>query len=67
MPISELPFLLGLTSATYALAALLLGIAQLGLAFRFMEQRTNESARALFYASITYLPLLWMLMGIGRP
>jgi protoheme IX farnesyltransferase len=66
VPISELPFLLGLTSATYALAALLLGIAQFALAFRFMERRTNESARALFYASITYLPLLWILMGLGR-
>ena len=66
VPISELPFLLGLTSATYALAALLLGIAQLGLSFRFMELRTNDSARALFYASITYLPLLWILMGVGR-
>lgn len=66
VPISELPFLLGLTSGTYALAALALGLAQFGLAFRFMEQRTNENARALFYASITYLPLLWILMGLGK-
>ena len=66
VPISELPFLLGLTSRTYAFAALVLGIAQFVIAARFMVERATPRARALFYASITYLPLLWILMGVGR-
>ena len=66
VPVSELPFLLGMTSATYGLAALLLGLGQFILAARFMGDRTNANARSLFFASITYLPLLWIVMAIGR-
>lgn len=66
VPVSELPFLLGLTGPTYAVAALLLGIGLLVLAARFLFSRTNARARALFYGSITYLPILWLLMGVGR-
>jgi heme o synthase len=66
VPVSELPFLLGLTSATYGLAALLLGFALFVLAARFMLHRTNDTARRLFYGSIIYLPLLWMVMTVGK-
>lgn len=66
IPISELPFLLNLTGPVYALSALVLGLALLALAFRFLMQRTDDNARVLFYGSITYLPLLWIVMGIGR-
>jgi len=66
IPMSELPYLLGMTDAVYAIAALVLGSAQLVMAFRFAMRRTNATARALFYASITYLPLLWLFMGFGR-
>jgi protoheme IX farnesyltransferase len=66
IPISELPFLLGMTSATYGIAALVLGMGLLVLAVRFMLDRSTEHARRLFFGSIIYLPLLWILMGIGR-
>lgn len=66
IPMSELPYLLGMTGAVYGLAALVLGLAQLVTAIRFAMRRTNATARALFYASITYLPLLWLFMGFGR-
>ena len=66
IPVSELPFLMGIAGASYAVAALLLGIAQFALAFRFMMQRTDASARTLFYGSITYLPLLWIVMAAAR-
>ncbi len=66
VPVSELPFLLGLTGGTYGLSALLLGSALFAIAARFALNRTNGRARALFYASITYLPILWILMGVGR-
>lgn len=66
VPISELPFLLGMTTASYGLAALLLGLALFGLAARFMTDRSNENARRLFFGSITYLPILWIVMGVAR-
>jgi heme o synthase len=66
VPVSELPFLLGLAGPSYAVGALVLGISQLAMAFRFMAHRTDGNARGLFYASITYLPLLWILMAAAR-
>jgi protoheme IX farnesyltransferase len=66
VPVSQMPFLLGLANGAYALAALLLGLGLFVVAVRFMADRTNDRARALFYGSITYLPLLWILMGVGR-
>jgi protoheme IX farnesyltransferase len=66
IPISVLPYLLGLSGPAYAVEAIVLGILQFALAVRFAIQRTDSSARALFYGSITYLPLLWLLMMIGK-
>ena len=66
MPVSELPFLVGMTSGAYAVGALVLGVAQLVLAVHFAMRRTLGTARALFYGSITYLPLLWILMALSR-
>jgi protoheme IX farnesyltransferase len=66
VPFSQLPFLLGLTGRAYAVGALALGIAQCILAVRFARHRSVANARVLFYGSITYLPLLWLLMAIGR-
>ena len=66
VPFSQLPFLFGLTNGQYAIGALLLGIVQLAVALRFARHRSEINARVLFYASITYLPLLWMLMVIGK-
>ena len=66
VPVSALPFLLGLTTPAYGVAALLLGLTLLATAVRFMLQRTDDRARVLFFGSITYLPILWILMGIAR-
>ena len=66
VPFSEWPFLLGLTDAVYAVGALVLGLAQFGTALRFLRHRSEVNARVLFYASITYLPLLWALMVLGK-
>jgi len=66
VPVSELPFLVGMTTGAYAVGALVLGLAHLALAVHFAMHRTLGTARALFYGSITYLPLLWLLMGVSR-
>ena len=55
---------LGLDRA--GLMSLVLGMLQLGLAINFAVRRTDRSARSLFFGSITYLPLLWLLMVIGK-
>jgi protoheme IX farnesyltransferase len=66
VPVSTVPFLVGMTDATYAIGALVLGTAQLAMAVRFMRHRSEVNARAVFYASIAYLPLLWLLMVLGK-
>jgi protoheme IX farnesyltransferase len=66
VPVSQAPFLLGLTGAVYPIAALVLGVGQLALAARFALQPTARTARALFYGSITYLPMLWAVMAADR-
>lgn len=66
IPFSQLPFLFGLSNAVYAIGALVLGLAQLATAVAFLRHRSFTNARVLFYASILYLPLLWILMATGR-
>lgn len=58
VPVSLTPALVGLAGPTYFLVALLLGLAFLYFSLRFAFTRTRRDARALFLASITYLPLL---------
>ncbi len=66
IPISLVPFLLHEAGAVYAAGALAGGFAILGLSMSFLSQRTNERARRLFVGSITYLPLLWILLVADR-
>jgi protoheme IX farnesyltransferase len=66
IPVSELPFLLGIASGAYAIGALILGVGQLALAIQFALRRSLGTARALFFGSITYLPLLWIVMALAR-
>jgi protoheme IX farnesyltransferase len=66
LPFSQLPFMFGIAGPAYAVGALLLGIAQLVVAFMFARHRSIANARRLFYASIVYLPLLWLLMVFAR-
>jgi protoheme IX farnesyltransferase len=66
IPFSVLPTSLGMTGQVYAIGALVLGIAQFAIAVLFAVKRSEANARLLFYASITYLPLLWILMCAGR-
>jgi len=63
---SLMPVLVGLTSMAYGIGALILGVFLFVCAVRFAMSRSIANARGLFYASITYLPLLWALMAYTR-
>jgi protoheme IX farnesyltransferase len=64
--VSLAPTFAGISGAIYFVAALLLGAALVVLAVRFAATRSDGSARALFLGSITYLPLLWIIMIADR-
>lgn len=66
MPISQLPFFLGISSGGYAIWAIVLGFALLAFAVAFAAHTTITTARLLFAASIFYLPLLLGLMAWFR-
>ena len=67
LPVSLAPTLVGMTGAVYFAAALVLSLLFLALTLTFA--RTREACttrRRLFFGSIIYLPLLWVLMIAGR-
>lgn len=66
VPVSLAPAAVGMTGSVYLTGAAVLGVAFVWLAARFAWQRTTPSARRLFFGSIVYLPLLWVLMVLNR-
>jgi len=69
IPVSLLPYLLGMTGTVYALAATLLGLFYLACTIRFArilkpaaEAEGRRVARQLLRASVLYLPLLFGLL-----
>ena len=66
VPVSLMPAVVGLSGRIYLAGAVVLGVSALVLAVRFARQRTSERARQLFYASLIYLPVLWVLMLANR-
>lgn len=66
VPISVLPSIAGIANHVYSMGALMLGLAQLAITVMFAMQRTHDRARLVFYASIVYLPLLWIVMTVTR-
>jgi protoheme IX farnesyltransferase len=65
-PVSLLPTIISLAGATYAIIATALGLAFIAPAWRFARERSQQTARTLFLASITYLPLLWGALIVDR-
>jgi len=66
LPVSLAPAAVGLATSTYFIGALVLGLAFLALAVRFALHRGRAEARRLFFGSIIYLPLIWVLMIATR-
>jgi protoheme IX farnesyltransferase len=66
IPVSALPAVVGVSGTVYLAVAMVLGIGLLGLAISFAAARTDQTARRLFFGSITYLPILWIAMIANR-
>lgn len=66
LPVSLAPTLTGMTGSAYFAAALVLSLLFLALTVRFARTRDVRDARRLFFGSIVYLPVLWILMIAGR-
>jgi protoheme IX farnesyltransferase len=67
LPVSALPActMRGAAAAAYLGAALVLALFQLRFAVRFLRQRTDRSARLLLRATLLYLPLLLLALGLA--
>ena len=66
LPVSLVPAYAGLAGPAYLIAAIVLGSALLWLSFAFARRRTDRAARALFVASLIYLPLIWIVMILDK-
>ena len=66
LPLSLAPTLIGMTGTGYFAGALAITLLFLALTMRFAWTRTIADARRLFFGSIIYLPILWVLMIVGR-
>lgn len=62
LPTSLTPAMVGVAGAAYFWTAIVLGLGLLWVTARFASTRTDATARALFYGSIVYLPLIWAAM-----
>ena len=62
VPLSLAPTLLHMAGPVYFAGALALGIGFLWLTVRFARTRGVKDARNVFFGSIAYLPVLWILM-----
>jgi protoheme IX farnesyltransferase len=65
-PVSLAPTLIGLAGVAYFVGALSLTGIFMVLAMKFGLSRSRSDARRLFFGSIAYLPLLWILMIADR-
>jgi heme o synthase len=66
LPVSLTPTLIGMASTPYFIGALVLGVVFMALTLKFARTRALADARRLFFSSIIYLPLLWVLMIVFR-
>jgi heme o synthase len=62
LPVSLVPSFVGVSGQIYLSIAVVLGLGLVALAVNFASARTDAAARALFFGSITYLPLIWAAM-----
>ena len=62
IPLSMMPTGVGLATSWYLVGAMALGAILMVMSLAFSVKRDVATARRLFFASITYLPVLWALL-----
>jgi protoheme IX farnesyltransferase len=62
IPVSLLPTVVGLSSMYYAVGAITLAAILMVLSLEFANTRSQPAARRLFFGTILYLPLLWIVL-----
>ncbi len=65
MPISFLPFFLGMSGWVYLFAAILLGTGFLYISINTAYTKTKTDARTLLKTSVIYLPILYIVMVLN--
>lgn len=65
MPISFLPFFLGMSGWVYLIAAILLGTWFLYISINTAYTKTKVDARTLLKTSVVYLPILYIVMVLN--
>ena len=65
MPISFLPFFLGMSGWVYLFAAILLGTWFLYISFNTAYTKTKTDARTLLKTSVIYLPIIYIVMVLN--
>lgn len=66
VPVSLAPALLGMAGPMYSWGAVAIGVGFLGTAVAFAIMGTSLWARRLFAASVLYLPVLLVMLVVGR-
>jgi heme o synthase len=66
LAVGQLPTLVGLTGPVYFVVALLLGLVFLGYGMHMALRRTEEATRRLVYASLLYLPFIFLVMVFDK-
>jgi protoheme IX farnesyltransferase len=66
VPVSLMPFVLGMTGVSYFFGALLLGIVLLQVGFWANRHRTNVRAKWLMHATVAHIPILLLWMTLDK-
>lgn len=65
-PVSIAMFVMGISGMIFLVLSLLLATGFLYYSIKFLSERTKENSRKLMFASIAYLPLVWVAVFIDR-
>ncbi len=66
VPLSLMPFVMGMTGMSYFFGALVLGVLLLQVGFWANRNRTNVRAKWLMHATVAHIPLLLLWMTLDK-
>ncbi|MEP1151972.1 MAG: heme o synthase [Balneola sp.] len=65
-PVTIAMYVMGLSGMIFLILSLILATGFLFYSIKFLQERTKENSRKLMFASIAYLPLVWVAVFIDR-